>query len=79
MANVINALEPVKECVVFSDFQSRTYPKLTLSDDWRFYLVDPGEINNNLSINNLGIVNSRIKVPDQLLKLKTSIKYETKN
>ncbi len=73
MANVINALEPVKECVVFSDFQSRTYPKLTLSNVWRFYLVDPGEINNNLSINNLEVV-SRIKVPDQLLKLKTSIK-----
>ncbi len=27
MANIINAQEPVKECVVFSDFQNMTYPK----------------------------------------------------
>ena len=72
IANTINATEPVKECVIFSDFQSIKNPKLSLSDDWRFYLIDPGEIDNNLSINNLEIV-SRIKVPDQLLKLKTSI------
>ena len=73
LASVINAKEPIKECVVFSDFQNMTLPKLSLSDDWRFYLVDAGEINNNLSINNLEVV-SRIKVPDQLLKLKTRIK-----
>ena len=73
MAKIINAQEPVKECVVFSDFQNTTFPKLTLSNNWRFYLVDAGEINSNLSINNLEVV-SRIKVPDQLLKLKTSIK-----
>ena len=73
MVSTINAQEPIKECVVFSDFQNVTYSKLNLSNDWRFYLVDPGEINNNLSISNLEVV-SRIKVPDQLLKLKTSIK-----
>ena len=73
MTNIINSQELIKECVVFSDFQNATYPKLNLSNSWRFYLVDPGEINNNLSINNLEVV-SRIKVPDQLLKLKTNIK-----
>ena len=73
MAMIINAQEQVKECIIFSDFQSTIFPKLNLSNSWRFYLVDPGEINNNLSINNLEVV-SRIKVPDQLLKLKTSIK-----
>ena len=72
-AKIIDAKEPVKECIVFSDFQTTTYPKLTLSDKWRFYLVDPGHISNNLSINNLEVI-SRIKVPDQLLKLKTSVK-----
>ena len=73
LANIISPKEPVKECIIFSDFQNTTYPKLNLSNGWRFYLVDPGAINNNLSINNLEVV-SRIKVPDQLLKLKTSIK-----
>ena len=73
MAKIINSQEPIKECIVFSDFQKTTYPKLNLSNNWRFYLVDAGEIENNLSINNLEVV-SRIKVPDQLLKLKTSIK-----
>jgi len=67
----------VKEFVVFSDFQNMTYPKLNLSNSWRFYLVNPGDINNNLSINNFEVV-SRIKVPNQLLKLKTSIKNSGK-
>ena len=73
MIKIINVQEPVKECIVFSDFQNKTYPKLNLSKSWKLYLVNPGDINNNLSINNFEVV-SRIKVPDQLLKLKTSIK-----
>ena len=72
MAKIINSQEPIKECIVFSDFQKTTYPKLNLSNSWRFYLVDAGEVENNLSINNLEVV-SRIKVPNQLIKLKTSI------
>ncbi len=77
MSNIINAKEPIKECVVFSDFQNTTYPNLSLPNSWKFYLVDPGEVLNNLSINNLEVA-SRIKVPDQLLKLKTSIKNSGK-
>ena len=77
MSNIINAKEPIKECVVFSDFQNTTYPNLSLPNSWKFYLVDPGEVVNNLSINNLEVA-SRIKVPDQLLKLKTSIKNSGK-
>ncbi len=77
MANVINAQEPVKECIIFSDFQNTVYHKLNLLNDWKFYLIHPGMINNNLSINNLEVV-SRIKVPDQLLKFKTSIKNSGK-
>ena len=77
MSKIINAKEPIKECVVFSDFQNTTYPNLSLPNSWKFYLVDPGEVVNNLSINNLEVA-SRIKVPDQLLKLKTSIKNSGK-
>jgi len=77
VAKIIDAEEPVKECVVFSDFQNMMYPKLKFSDSWKFYLVDAGQINNNLSISNLEVV-SRIKLPDQLLKLKTNIKNSGK-
>ena len=49
MAKIINSQEPIKECIVFSDFQKTTYPKLNLSNSWRFYLVDAGELENNLS------------------------------
>ena len=73
LTNTINAPEPIKECIIFSDFQNNIVPNRSLLDSWKFYLINPGEINNNLSINNLEVV-SRIKVPDQLLKLKTSIK-----
>ena len=73
LTNTINAPEPIKECIIFSDFQNNIVPNRPFLDSWKFYLINPGEINNNLSINNLEMV-SRIKVPDQLLKLKTSIK-----
>ena len=70
LTSTINAHEPIKECIIFSDFQNNIVPNRPLLDSWKFYLINPGEINNNLSINNLEVV-SRIKVPDQLLKLKT--------
>ena len=35
-------------------------------------MINIGEVKNNLSINRLDVV-SRIKVPDQLLKIKTTI------
>jgi hypothetical protein len=73
LTSIINAPEPIKECIIFSDFQNNIVPNKPLLDSWKFYLINPGEINNNLSINNLEVV-SRIKVPNQLLKLKTSIK-----
>ena len=73
LTKTIQATEPIKECIILSDFQNNDFPDNRLSDKWKFYLVNIGEINNNLSINNLEVV-SRIKVPNQLLKLKTSIK-----
>ena len=39
IAKIIDAQEPVKECVVFSDFQNTTYPKLNL-----IYLIVGGFI-----------------------------------
>jgi hypothetical protein len=73
LIGTINAIEPIKECIIFSDFQNNVFPSSPILKTWKFYLVNPGEIINNLSINNLEVV-SRIKVPDQLLKLKTNIK-----
>jgi len=73
LTKTIKATEPIKECIILSDFQNNTFPNNLLSDGWKFYLINTGVINNNLSINNLEVV-SRIKVADQLLKLKTSIK-----
>ncbi len=73
LTKTLQATEPIKECVIISDFQNNTIPDNRLSDNWKFYLVNAGIVNNNLSINNLEVISS-IKVPDQLLKLKTSIK-----
>ena len=73
LTKTLQATEPIKECIILSDFQNNTFPDNRLSNNWKFYLLNAGKINNNLSINNLEVV-SRIKVPDQLLKLKTSIK-----
>ena len=58
-------MEPIKECIIFSDFQNNVLPSSPILNNWKFYLINPGEINNNLSINNLEVV-SRIKVPNQL-------------
>jgi len=68
----MNVLEPLKECIVISDFQTRENFIDSLSEDWKYYFIDAGPIDNNISINSLNVV-SRIKVPDQLLKIKTTI------
>ena len=73
LTSTMQASEPIKECIIISDFQNSAFDDSHFSDSWKFYFINAGEIYNNLSINNLDIV-SRIKVPDQLLKLKTSIK-----
>jgi len=73
LTKTIKVSEPIKECIILSDFQTNSFPNSPLSESWKFYLINLGSIINNLSINNLEIV-SRIKVPEQLLKLKTSIK-----
>jgi hypothetical protein len=64
--------ETIKECIIISDFQTRDVSIDSLSDDWKYYFINSGSIDNNMSISNLDIV-SRIKVPDQLIKIKTTI------
>ena len=64
--------EPLKECIIISDFQTRENVIDFLPKEWKYYFIDAGPVNNNISINNLNVV-SRIKVPDQLIKIKTTI------
>ena len=67
-----NVNEPIQECILLSDFQTKSDFIDSLSRNWKYYLINIGEVKNNLSINRLDVV-SRIKVPDQLLKIKTTI------
>ncbi len=64
--------EPLKECIIISDFQTRENVIDFLPKEWKYYFIDAGPVSNNISINSLNIV-SRIKVPDQLIKIKTTI------
>jgi len=68
----MNVAEPLKECIIISDFQTRENVIDSLPREWKYYFVDAGTITNNISINSLNVV-SRIKVPDQLIKIKTTI------
>ncbi len=72
LATTLNINEPLRECILLSDFQTKSDFIDSLSANWKYYLINIGEIKDNLSINHLNIV-SRIKVPDQLLKIKTTI------
>ena len=73
--------EPIRECVIFSNFQHIPDTMFNRNNNikfpWHYYLINPGEIRNNLSIDNVEIVN-RIKVPNQLLKLKSWVKNSGK-
>ncbi len=68
----IDVDEPLRECVLISDFQTKSDFVDSLSNEWKYYLINVGQINNNLSINRLDVV-SKIKTPDELLKIKTTI------
>ena len=73
--------EPIRECVIFSDFQHK--PDTMFNQDngakfpWRYYLINSGMARHNLSIDNVEII-TRIKIPNQLLKLKTRVKNSGK-
>ncbi len=74
----LNVFEPIRECILISDFQTKSDFIDSLSIDWKYYLINIGEVENNLSINRLDVL-SRIKVPDQLLKIKTTINNSNQN
>jgi len=69
-------VEPIKECVIFSDFMYR--PDSTLMagipnfESWKFYFIQPGSVYDNLSIRSVSSLN-RIKTMSQLVKLNTRI------
>ena len=69
-------VEPIKECVIFSDFMYR--PDSTLMagipnfESWKFYFIQPGTVYDNLSIRSVSSLN-RIKTMSQLVKLNTRI------
>ena len=69
-------VEPVKECVIFSDFMYR--PDSTFKagipnfESWKFYFIQPGTVYDNLSIRSVSSLN-RIKTMSQLVKLNTRI------
>ena len=67
-----DVIEPIRECILLSDFQTKSDFVDSLSKNWKYYLIDVGEVINNLSINRLDVL-SRIKVPNQLLKIKTTV------
>ena len=82
LVTTLNLIEPVRECILLSDFQTKSDFVDSLSKNWKYYLINVGEVKNNLSINRLDVL-SRIKVLDQLLKIKTTInnsnQIESKN
>ena len=69
-------VEPIKECVIFSDFMYR--PDSTFMagipnfESWKFYFIQPGTVYDNLSIRSVSSLN-RIKTMNQLVKLNTRI------
>ena len=72
LTSTLNGIEPIRECILLSDFQTKSDFADSLSTNWKYYLIDVGEVINNLSINRLDVL-SKIKVPDQLLKIKTTV------
>ena len=69
-------VEPVKECVIFSDFMYRPDSTFKVGiqnfESWKFYFIQPGTVYDNLSIRSVSSLN-RIKTMSQLVKLNTRI------
>lgn len=69
-------VEPVKECIIFSDLMHSPDSIFSNSinnfNDWKFYFIQPPDIINNLSINNVTFEN-RVNTLQQLTKVKTRI------
>ena len=69
-------VEPIKECVIFSDFMYRPDSTFIAGipnfESWKFYFIQPGTVYDNLSIRFVSSLN-RIKIMSQLVKLNTRI------
>lgn len=79
-ANFINSNkinEKLKECVIFSDLMylpdSSFIKSINDYENWKFYLIQPDPINNNMSIQSVRFEN-RINTLQQLTKVNTQIK-----
>ncbi len=74
-SNKIN--EKLKECVIFSDLMylpdSSFIKSINDYENWKFYLIQPDPINNNMSIQSVRFEN-RINTLQQLTKVNTQIK-----
>ena len=45
--------EAIKECVIFSDFETKSTPdNIFIKKDWKTYFIKPGGVENNLGISN---------------------------
>ena len=69
-------VEPIKECVVFSDFMkgpdSLFLSGISQFEDWKFYFIQPQRIFDNLAIQSVSSLN-RIKTMSQLVKLNVRV------
>ena len=79
-ANFINSNkinEKLKECVIFSDLMylpdSSFIKSINDYENWKFYLIQPDPINDNMSIQSVRFEN-RINTLQQLTKVNTQIK-----
>ena len=72
-----NNEDPIKECIVFSDFMYK--PNLEIldgvsnSDDWKFYFIQPESVSDNLGLIDVSTLN-RIRTLNQLIKLNARVK-----
>ena len=72
-----NIIEPIKECVIFSDMMHAPDSSFSNNIDninqWKFYFVEPATVNDNVGVINASPAN-RIKTLGQLVKLDTRVK-----
>ena len=72
-----NIIEPIKECVIFSDMMhapdSSFLNNIDDINEWKFYFVEPATVNDNVGVINASPAN-RIKTLGQLVKLDTRVK-----
>ena len=72
-----NIIEPIKECVIFSDMMhapdSSFINNIDDINEWKFYFIEPDPVKNNVGVLNATPAN-RVKTLGQLVKLDTRVK-----